>query len=92
DLQSLRREIDLYDATLSRRPWGIVANKMDLPGAEENLALVRERFAPISVIPIAAEKGEGVAEFKEQLARWIVDPQNTTGAKCVKSESVVTRE
>ena len=38
DLQHLRREIDLYDARLSLRPWWIVANKMDLPEAAENLA------------------------------------------------------
>src|SRR3989454_7238307 len=31
DLQNLRREIDLYDARLSQRPWFVVAAKMDLP-------------------------------------------------------------
>ena len=39
DLQNLRREIDLYDSRLSERPWRIVANKIDLPGAEENLGV-----------------------------------------------------
>jgi GTP-binding protein len=33
DLQNLRKEIDLYDETLSSRPWLVVANKMDLPDA-----------------------------------------------------------
>src|SRR5881398_2937373 len=37
DLQNLRRELDLYDRTLSSRPWLVVANKMDLPNTEENL-------------------------------------------------------
>ena len=37
DLQNLRREIDLYDPRLSERPWYVVANKMDLPEAAENL-------------------------------------------------------
>src|SRR5215216_3634023 len=37
DLQSLRRELDLYDPTLSERPWLIVANKMDLADAAERL-------------------------------------------------------
>src|SRR6266436_2918221 len=40
DLGNLRREIDLYDPGLSQRPWMIVANKMDLPGAEENLMTI----------------------------------------------------
>src|SRR5881398_2072346 len=37
DLQNLRREIDLYDPTLSSRSWLVIANKMDLPNTEENL-------------------------------------------------------
>src|ERR1700730_15307613 len=43
DLRNLRREIDLYDPTLSRRPWAVVANKMDLPGARENLEAMRSQ-------------------------------------------------
>ena len=45
DLQSLRREIDLYDARLSERPWFVVANKMDLPNAAENLQTVTQTFS-----------------------------------------------
>ena len=44
DLQHFRREIDLYDPRLSQRPWRVMANKMDLPEAEENLAAFRQRF------------------------------------------------
>jgi GTP-binding protein len=73
DLQSLRREINLYDARLSQRPWCIVANKVELPDAEENLRLLRERFPTISVLPISAERGEGIMELKEHLARWVSD-------------------
>ena len=73
DLQSLRREIDLYDARLSQRPWSIVANKVDLEGAAENLRLLRERFPTISVLPISAERGEGIVQLKEHLAQWVSD-------------------
>jgi len=68
DLQNLRREIDLYDPTLSARPWLVVANKMDLPSAEENLKILRERFARIKILPISAEKDEGINALKETLA------------------------
>ena len=71
DLQQLRKEIDLYDPTLSARPWFIVANKMDLTGAEENLAEVRRRFAKIDVIPVSAAKGEGIDKLKKQLAGFL---------------------
>ena len=68
DLQSLRREIDLYDPTLASRPWLIVANKMDLPDAKKNLETVQERFPRIKVIPTSAAKGEGMNALKETLA------------------------
>src|SRR5882762_4303300 len=68
DLQNLRREIDLYDPTLSSRPWLVVANKMDLPDAEKNLRALQERFPRITIVPTSAAKGEGIAELKEALA------------------------
>ncbi len=71
DLQSLRREIDLYDERLSQRPWCIVANKIDLAGSEENLANFRRRFPQIQVLPISAERGEGIEDIKDQLRTWL---------------------
>jgi GTP-binding protein len=76
DLQNLRKEIDLYDPTLSSRPWLVVANKMDLPDAKENLELLRERFPKISILPISAEKGEGIDALKEALAGSMTSDQH----------------
>jgi GTPase len=67
DIQTLRRELDLYDPLLSQRPWMIVANKMDLPGAEDNLRALRLRFADRVIVPISAEQNQGVSEFKDAL-------------------------
>jgi GTPase len=67
DLGSLRRELDLYDPTLSQRPWIIAANKMDLPDAEENLAIMRNRFPDKIVVPMAAAEGTGMDDFKKAL-------------------------
>jgi GTPase len=67
DIQTLRRELDLYDPLLSQRPWMIVANKMDLPEAEGNLQALRLRFGDRIIVPISAEKNQGVAEFKDAL-------------------------
>jgi GTP-binding protein len=68
DLQNLRKEIDLYDPALSSRPWLVVANKMDLPNAKENLNALRQRFPVISIVPISAAKGEGIDALKETLS------------------------
>jgi GTPase len=71
DLQQLRKELDLYDPLLSQRPWFVIANKMDLPDAEENLSRVRKKFPKIDIVPISAAKGEGIEELKKRLARWL---------------------
>src|SRR5436305_5054686 len=68
DLQNLRLEVGLHDPALSSRPWLVVANKMDLPGAETNLRALRERFSKIKIIPTSAANGEGIAELKDTLA------------------------
>jgi GTPase len=68
DLRNLRKEIDLYDPTLSSRAWLVAANKMDLPNANENLEILREKFPKISILPISAAKGEGIDALKEALA------------------------
>jgi GTPase len=71
DLGALRRELDLYDPTLNQRPWMIVANKMDLPGAEENLAAVRKRYPDKIVIPVIAADGRGITELKSALRTFL---------------------
>ena len=69
DLQHLRREIDLYDPRLAQRPWRVVANKMDLPEADENLAAFRRRFPDREVVPVSAKEKEGIEESERVL--WI---------------------
>ena len=72
DLRNLRREVDLYDPGLSKRPWYIIANKIDLPGASENLETLRNQFRTIDVTGISANTGEGIEELKRKLHIWVV--------------------
>jgi len=71
DLRNLRREVDLYDPGLSKRPWYIVANKIDLPGASENLEALRSQFRTIDVTGISAKTGEGIEALKRKLRIWV---------------------
>ena len=71
DLESLRREIDLYAPRLSERPWFVVANKMDLPQAQENLCDFQKRFPQRSIVPISAKEGRGIKELKRLLKDWM---------------------
>jgi GTP-binding protein len=80
DLQNLRREIDLYDPTLSSRAWFVVANKMDLPGAKKNLKTLQERFPKLQILPTSAAKGEGIDDLKQALATRITGPEESVSA------------
>jgi GTP-binding protein len=71
DVQQLRKELDLYDKRLSERPWFLVANKMDLPEAAENLRALRKQFSKIEIVAISAAKGEGIDELRKKLANWL---------------------
>src|SRR5213080_986526 len=71
DLQNLRKEIDLYDPMLSSRPWFVIANKMDLPNADENLKALQERFPKLQILPTSAARGEGIDALKQELATRI---------------------
>jgi GTP-binding protein len=71
DLQRLRKELDLYDPLLSQRPWFVIANKMDLADAEENLQGLRKKFSKIDIVPVSAATGEGIDELKTKLAKWL---------------------
>src|SRR5438046_2084956 len=71
DLQGLRREIDLYDPILSKRPWYIIANKTDLPAAQKNLEALQNRFSTVGIAAVSAKNSEGVEDLKAKLERWL---------------------
>ena len=57
----INEELSLYQEDFLRRPMVIAANKMDMPGAVENLAAFqREIGEDYAVFPISALTGEGL--------------------------------
>src|SRR5438876_4755710 len=71
DLANLRREIDLYDPALSKRPWYIIANKMDLPAARENLEALQHRFPTIETAAVSAQTRQGMESLSKKLEKWL---------------------
>lgn len=69
DYRNLRKELKLYRADLLERPTLIVANKMDLPGADVNLKKFRQRTRT-KPLPMSASEGQGVAEVRDALYDW----------------------
>lgn len=73
DIRKLRTETSLYDEDLAKRQWIIAANKMDVEGADENLAALERAFPKIEIFPISANQGDGIdnlhARFNELVAK-----------------------
>ncbi len=72
DLAHLRNELELYMKGLSKRPAVIVANKMDVEGAAENLELLKDELSNevIDIVPVSAESGD-VTELKNVLRKVV---------------------
>ncbi|XP_012540765.1 mitochondrial ribosome-associated GTPase 2 isoform X2 [Monomorium pharaonis] len=65
-LEILKYEINQFNEKLNNRPHIIVANKIDLPDAEVNLQLFRERIdSPI--IPISAKIGTNISTLLKEI-------------------------
>lgn len=69
DLASLRDELEKYDPDLAKRPYIIVANKMDLEKAEENWPRLQEAEPNSILFQTIAELGEEADALKKLLAR-----------------------
>ncbi len=63
DFTVINKELEKYNPYLKNRPQIIVANKMDLSGAEENLVrLKKELGTKYEIYPVSAVTGEGLKE------------------------------
>ncbi|NMC26704.1 MAG: GTPase ObgE [Syntrophomonadaceae bacterium] len=65
DYRVLRSELEAYRPELVNRPYLIVANKMDLPEAQENFRRLQELHGD-KVIGISAITGQGLSELIEK--------------------------
>ncbi|OGV65545.1 MAG: hypothetical protein A2498_08485 [Lentisphaerae bacterium RIFOXYC12_FULL_60_16] len=66
DYRNLRHELKCYRADLLKRPCLVVANKMDIPEAADQLKVFR-RKTRAKVMPISAFTGEGLDTFTSAL-------------------------
>ncbi len=71
DLEVLRKEVNLYSADLAQRPWVIIANKMDVPGAEVYLNTLRHRFGRVEILAASGAEGGGIEELKNRLGALV---------------------
>ena len=73
DYEVIRDELRLY-GELSHRPQIILANKMDLEDAQENLARLREKLGEDAVIyPVSAATAQGFADLPYKIKNALDD-------------------
>ena len=64
DYLTINKELEQYNLRLMERPQMIVANKMDMPDAEENLAEFKEKLQEdYPIFPISAVTRKGLREL-----------------------------
>lgn len=81
DYTILRQEVAQYDPALLERPFIVVANKMDLPAAQDNLSrFVRESGVAPLELSTQDPAHPGIEQFKERLRGLVAAarPDNTT--------------
>ncbi len=66
DYLCVREELRLHDESLAERPSLLIANKMDVPEAQDNLERFRKETGS-DPIQISAETGQGIEDLREQL-------------------------
>lgn len=67
DYEIIKNELSLYDETLKNKPSIIIANKMDLKNAKDNLAKFKEKYPNEKIFEISALNKEGLNDLIDYL-------------------------
>ncbi len=74
DFKIIQEELRLYRTRLDERPVLVVANKMDVSGAEENLERLRvELGEQYKIYPVSAVTGEGLTTLMYDISTMLPD-------------------
>jgi GTP-binding protein len=73
DYRKINEELRLYDTRLASLVQVVVANKTDLPQAEEGLVSLQNELGKDHVLPISAVTGAGVKEVLYRAARLLAE-------------------
>jgi len=92
DFLATNRELLLYNPVIGAKPQVIAANKMDLPGADENLRRVKEAYGgEYEIFPVSAVAGSGLEPLVFRVAALLAELTLETPALLEHSEPVVHR-
>ncbi len=91
DFETINEELRLYSPELAKKPQIVVANKMDLPNAHENLrrCLPYWRERGYEVFAISALTGEGIEPLVYRMAELVKAMQPTAPLPEASEEVIV---
>ncbi len=68
DYEIIKKELVKYSERLAKKPFIVIANKMDLPNAQANLELFKKTYPDVLVAPISALNNTGIDEALKLIA------------------------
>ncbi len=68
DFRVIQNEIEKYGHNLDKKKLVVIANKMDLPDAKDNLERFKKEYPNLDIIPISAYSLDGVEVLVKKLA------------------------
>jgi len=78
DYKIIRNELNKYSDKLSKKLEIVVANKMDIEGALDNLEEFKKEFKDLVVFPISAMNNEGINELLQFIADKLDEINNNS--------------
>lgn len=94
DFRVINQELEKYNPTLAARPQIIAANKMEIPGAEENLEAFKKVVEEdkYKIFPVSAATNSGLKELMYYTAQVLKELPDTILTQEVEEEAVYTAE
>lgn len=88
DYENIMHELAKYNEKLMKRPMIVVANKMDLDGAQENLERFKAAYSDLEVYPVMTALDEGLDKVLYRIAD-ILDEESIEDIVETQNESVI---
>jgi GTPase len=86
--QTVRDELEAYKPEVAAKPEIVVANKLDLAGAREGLARLKEALPEAEVVGISTITNEGIPDLLravgDALAKLPKEPEESSGGPTVR--------
>lgn len=90
DYLVINQELKDYKMNLSKRPQIVVANKMDLPEAQDNLERFKKLLPDVDILPISALTKEHLTELLYKIADLLAVTEDFSLLETDEEKDVVT--